>query len=155
MNLTDVPIWVQASIRKTIIDRNQGRIKLFFEGDDRQTNKYKEFFEIRVDGPYFDLSGTKDEISIYTEVNILINSTRNEENLFGHQRLMGIATQLLNTDFCIYKIGHKDYDSLFYCTLSLMPSEQIKNSYFGQVEQNVQVFQSTVEAHYLGIPENS
>lgn len=154
MDLTDVPIWVTASIRKTIIDRCAGRVPLFFEGDDRKTNKEKQFIEARIDGPYIEHVGTKNEISLYSEVNLLVTMTRNESNLYEFQKLLGIATQILNTDICIYKIGHPNYNQLFFCTLSLMSSDKIQNSYFGQIDPNVQVFQSTTEAHYLGFPES-
>lgn len=156
MNLTNVKRWIKASILREIeLSKlnyyGTAPVRFFVEGDDRDTNQQDQHFEFRFDGPY-SKPLTKNEYRFYIEVNILINSTRNERNIYNIDNLEGVATQLLNRDWCIYKIGNTtdnaEDDGSYFGTMQLMPMEQIKLSSFGQIESDAEVFQSTSEAHY-------
>jgi len=160
MNLTNVKRWIKASMLREI-KKNTGGVHLFVEGDTRDTNKHPQHFEFRLDGPYCKPCGTKGEFRLKVEANILVNSTRNEANLYDRENLQGIASQLLNRDFCIYRTGNVlkvpdvDNETLFG-TMQLMPMDEIKISDFGQIDDNVEVYQAVVEAHYeMYVMENS
>jgi hypothetical protein len=59
---------------------------------------------------------------------------------------------MLNRDICIYKIGNvgqNDVDNGSYVgVMQLIPSDAIKTSDFGKIDDSVEVYQSVSEAHY-------
>lgn len=157
MNLTNYKRWIKASLLKTIEESQLNRlgsepIKLFVEGDDRGTNKLPEHYEFRVDGPYSHPCGTAGEYRFYIEVNILVHSTRNEANSYRFENLQGLASEILNRDWCIYKVGNvgknEEDDESLVGVMQMIPAEQIKLSDFGQIDDNTEVYQASVEAHY-------
>lgn len=146
--------WTFASIIKDIKPRLEQGFEIFIEGDQRLTNKSPQFFELRVDGPYLKPL-TKDEYRAYIEVNLLGNSTRNDENRYERQNLLSLLQSYLNKDFCVYKTGNVGGkgnngvdDESFFGVYTLIPAEQIKGSDFGMVDDSAHVFQCTAEAHY-------
>lgn len=149
MNLTNVKRWIKASLVQ-LLQNNSGGVTLFIEGDTRP-RPTQSHFELRVDGPYSKpLAGGQYKFKI--EVNILINMTRDESNFYAHENLQGIASQLLNQNFCVYRIGNKnkvaDDDGSLFGTMLLIPMEEIRISEFGKIDPNTEVYQSVVEAHY-------
>lgn len=141
--------WLHASIRKFVEERlreKRSRIKLFNEADIRDTNKATEHFELRIDGPYRRNVGTVNDFVADVEINILINTTYFENELFRHQNNMGLASYLLDATIPISKIGDSADDKSLIGYLTLTESPLSSN--FGQIDNNVQVQQATVEAHY-------
>jgi hypothetical protein len=151
MNLTNIKRWIKASyiqeIKKYLTGAN-----LYIEGEDQLTDRDPKHFELRIDGPYIKPCGSKGEFRAFVEVNILVNSTRSEENIYERENLQSIAAHALNRDFCIYKTGNvgKDIadDETLLSVMQLLPSDEIKISDFGKIDTNTEVYQSTVEAHY-------
>lgn len=146
--------WIQASYVKAIRSSMGEGIGLFVEGEDRSTNKFAKFAELRVDGPYIKPRGAAGEFSAYIEVNLLGDSTRSPDNIYDRQNLQGYLSWLLTRDFCIYKTGNEGSpentdDGSYFETMLLLPHDEIKISDFGQIDPNTQVFQCAVEAHYL------
>lgn len=152
MNLTNWSRWIKATLIQDIQKRLNGG-HLFVEGRDRDTSKHPNHYELRIDGPYQHPCGTRGEFRFFVEVSILINSTRDESNAFLHDNMKGVASEALNTDFCIRKTGNVgregsvDDDSVAG-VMKLIPAEQIKSNEFGMIDSNTEVFQATVEAHY-------
>lgn len=151
MNLINLKRWIKASVIKAFKDEAHGR-QLFIEGEDRRTDKSASHLELRIDGPYCTPIGGKGEWRAYVEINVLVNSTRNQENVYERENLQGAAQQMLNRDVCVYKIGNvgsnnADDESLFGI-LQLMPGDQIKLSDFGNVTDNAELYQAVAEAHY-------
>jgi hypothetical protein len=151
MNLTNWSRWIAASFIEELKKRLLGG-HTFIEGRDRDTSKHPNHYEVRIDGPYSKPCGTRGEFRFFIEVSILINSTRDEKNNYLHANMKGIASEALNKDFCIYKIGNvgkedADDESLAG-VMKLIPTEQIKSNEFGMIDSNTEVFQATVEAHY-------
>lgn len=149
MNLTNLKRWIRASLVQ-LLQNNSGGIPFFIEGDTRLTDK-KQHFELRVDGP-FAKPLASGQFRFKIEVNILINNTRDESNLYSNDNLQGTASQLLNRDFCVYRIGNQGKnavdDGSLFGTMKLIPMDEIKISEFGQIDANTEVYQSVVEAHY-------
>lgn len=149
MNLTNMKRWIVASALKTFRNFSGGE-QLYPEGADKKIN-IDSYFEIRCDGPYSTplASGC---YRFYIEINILANCKRNERNFFKKENMQGIAQEMLNRDFCVYKIGNvgktADDDESYLGVMQLIPSNQIKTSDFGQVDDHVEVYESTTEAHY-------
>lgn len=149
-NIRHIKRWMTASIVKLFKEHTEG-IHLYVEGMDPATNKTDKHLELRIDGPYTKPL-TKNAYRHYVEVNILVNSTRSEDDFFERINLQGIAAQMLNRDICVYKTGNQIKDTLddgsLYGVLQLIPSEQIKVSDFGRINETTEVYQAVAEAHY-------
>lgn len=155
MNSTDLKYlkrWIVASFIKTIRPLVEQGFELFIEGDDRLTSKSPKHFELRIDGPYSRPNGSRGEQCTYIEVNLLGNSTRNEENFYDRHNLQGLMAFLLNRDVCIYRTGNEGKvevdDGSMVGVMQLLPSDAVKVSDFGMVDSNTEVYQSVAEAHY-------
>lgn len=149
-SIKNIKRWVVASIIKRLKELTEG-IALYVEGTDLNTSKLDRHFELRIDGPY-SKPLTKDSYRHYVEINILVNSTRAEDDFYERHNLQGIAAQMLNGDICVYKTGNQDKnpddDGTYYGVLQLIPSEQIKVSDFGRINPTTEVYQAVAEAHY-------
>jgi hypothetical protein len=151
MSLTNLNRWIKASyvqmLRKVLLGA-----PLFVEGDDRQTSKAPDHFELRIDGPYTDPCGTQGEYKSFIEVNILVNVSRNEKNRYHFDNLKGAMAEALRRDFCIYRTGNvgklAEDDESLVGVMRLIPSESIKISDFGMIDPATEVYQSVCEAHY-------
>lgn len=143
--------WVKASMIKQLKDLLKGK-PTFIEGMDRQTSKVPNHFEVRLDGPYFKACGSRGEWRAFIEVNILVNTTRDEKNIYLQDNMKGIATAALSQSFCIYKtgnVGKEDGDDgTLFGHMLLDTKDEIKVSEFGMIDTNTEVFQAVVEAHY-------
>lgn len=141
--------WIHASVRQWLEDRKRQKLStivIFCEADIRQTNKTTEHLELRIDGPYERKEGTRNEFYADVEVNILVNTTYFENELFRHQNNMGLASYLLDSSIPIFKIGDNRDDKALVGVLRLESSPLTSN--FGQIDNSVQVQQGTVEAHF-------
>lgn len=155
MNSTEVKYlkrWIVASFIKEFKPLCEQGFEFFVEGDDRLTSKNPKHFELRIDGPYFRNNGSRGETCSYIEVNLLGNSTRNQDNFYERHNLQGFMTWLLNRDVCIYRTGNEGKveadDNTVVGTMQLLPADMIKVSDFGMVDTNTEVYQSVAEAHY-------
>lgn len=148
MNDPRLTRWIHASVREYLETRKQTKstIKMFCEADIRQTNKEKEHLELRIDGPYESGAGTAFDYSAIIEISILINTTYFEDQIFRHQNNMGLAAYMLDVNIPIYRTGDNKDDNGLIGTLTT--TGNIISSNFGQIDNNVQVQQGTVEAHY-------
>lgn len=150
MNLLNMKRWIVASAIREFKKYLEGQV-MFSEGVDKFPDKLDSYFELRIDGPYFRPQPGGGGC-IYIEINILAISKRSEQNAFKKENMQGIASQILNRDFCIYKIGNKDTNPAdtgdLVGVMQLLPSDQIKNSDFGQDDEVVELYKSATEAHY-------
>jgi hypothetical protein len=153
MNSTDIKHikrWIVASAIKLFKTLNEG-VALYIEGEDNLIVKNDKHLEIRIDGPY-SKPLANNEYRHYVEINILVNSTRSENDFYERHNLQGIAAQILNRDICVYKIGNVGKNSAddqsFVGVLRLLPNDMIKTSDFGRINETTEVYQSVAEAHY-------
>lgn len=120
----------------------------------RRTSDLKDFFELRVDGPYYtELS--KGFWRVYIEINVLIQSAQDKIDRFRIYKTAGVVAAAFERIISIFKYGDEvgDDDSLVGCLKLLGDKEareRIQISHFGQVEPQTGISQSTVEAHYVG-----
>lgn len=143
--------WAVASIIKLFKELTEG-IELYVEGMDfTKVQKKDKHFELRIDGPY-SKPLDKGNWRHYFEVNILINSTRSEDDFYERHNLQGIAGAMLNRDICVYRIGNVDKnpkdDGTYVGVMQLIPVDQIKTSDFGRINETTEVYQAVAEAHY-------
>jgi len=152
MSLEYWPRWIAASINKHF-DARKGTLPLFIEGMHRATRTEKDFLELRHDGPYLtELS--KGVWRVYTEVNILIQSAMDDENIYRVYVDVGRAVQAC-TAIPIYKYGSgvMDDGTLLGCLKVVADSrgkERIQVNHFGQIGKDTRLIQATVEVHYEG-----
>ena len=120
---------------------------IFVQGGPNRTREEDPFFEVQVDGPLIsELS--KDYWRLEIEVRILVQTVISPDDLYEHQRNIGIATEILRNDICAYKYGTPGDDSLWTTYLLRHESQPIQVTDFGKVDLAVEVQQATVEAPY-------
>lgn len=149
MNLLNMKRWIVASAIREFKKYLEGEV-MYPEGVDKNPN-INSYLELRIDGPYVKPQPGGGGC-VYIEINILAISKRSESNVYKKENMQGIASQILNRDFCIYKIGNTDTNPAdtgeLVGVMQLLPSDQIKNSDFGQDDEAVEIYKSATEAHY-------
>lgn len=142
--------WIKASYLKELRPRMEQNFHLFVEGEDRGPGPNR--IELRIDGPYNRQVGTRTEWCAFIEVNLLMNATRDEANIYTRDNIKGLMAELLARDFCIYRLGNvgrvPEDDESFLGVMQLLPAEMIKVSDFGMIDPNTEVYQAVAEAHY-------
>lgn len=150
------PRWAFASVSKHFLTLLQPHIKVFIEGQDRNTTGDTDYVEFRMDGPFSkQLSQTTWQVKF--EVNILISSIK---DLDAHKihKTVGLVNSAFATNIPIFKLGNGPDDNpleMFGCLQIMVgPREALMTSHFGQVDNVVVMNQCTVEGHYMALLKN-
>ena len=119
---------------------------------DRQTKDLEEFAEIRIDGPKINQL-SKDYWRLYIEINILIQTVMDDDDLHRLYRNIGDVNMAFQNCISVYKYGTGDDDDdsqlgCFKLVTDRFDRENIVTSNFGQIDKSVRLQQATVEAHY-------
>lgn len=113
-------------------------VKVFIEGEARDTSKFTEFLELRMDGPWLRSSGSGTWL-FEIDINVLIQ-TPSGKNLYALEKLAGKIYVLLVKDISIT-------DEV--CSRLVTDKRQkLQINRFGQIEADVPVLQATVEARH-------
>lgn len=141
--------WILAST-SVYFDTNID-LPMFLEGQERNTNDDKNFFEFRIDGPNY-TERTRDDWRVYVEINLLVQTTMIITDFHKHHKNLGVvAAPFGNIEIFRCGNGPGDDDSLLGC-LQLIQNdrtrERVVTSNFGQIEPDVKVQQGTVEGHF-------
>lgn len=144
--------WIFASISKHFVDNLAATAKVFIEGQKRDTRKETEWFEVRVDGPFY-TEISKGYFSLYVEINILCACIMKDVNIQGIRSLAGKAASAMTTTIVVYKYGTgvSNDQSILGCLTSVTKSrgkDRIQTNHFGQIGPNTELTQATVECHY-------
>lgn len=146
--------WVFASICQHFDDR-RGTLPMYVEGTHRDTRELEDFFELRVDGPWYS-EISKNYWWVFIEINVLIQSAKNNTDFHRIRKMTGIISQILERCIKVYKYGNEPYDdSSLLGVLERQDDRRGKNAdriqinHFGQIEPKLKLEQSTVEAHYV------
>lgn len=142
--------WIFASISNHF-DSKRGSLFMFIEGQIRDTRALKNFFELRIDGPYY-TEIAKKNWKIFLEVNCLVQSSIDSSDFHQIRRNTGAVSSFF-TEIPVYKYGTGVSDDQTYIgCLRLVNDargkERVQCSYFGRVEPKTSVQQATVEGHY-------
>ena len=145
------PRWIFASISQHFTDEKQG-LDLFIEGQHRDTRDKKDFLELRMDGPYI-TEISHNYFRIYIEVNVLVQSTKDQDSYHRIHANVGIAAAAFWNGIKVFRYGNgiDDDDSYLGCLQLVTDArgkERIQISHFGQIEPKTRLMQSTVEGHY-------
>lgn len=112
--------------------------KLYIEGEPRDTSKFPEFMEIRMDGPWLRSSGSGTWL-FEIDINVLIQ-TPSGDNLYALEKLAGKVIVLLAGDISITDET---------CSRLVTNNRQkLQFNRFGQIEADVPVLQGAVEARH-------
>ncbi len=145
VDLTNYTRWITASINKWI-DAHRQDVFLYVEGQVRKTADQPRSMEARIDGPKQRPCGSKDEYCFVVEISILCAVKSDETDFYSIQKLLGIASQALNSDIPVYQFG--DNDSTLVGCLQLKRDPGVEAHAFGQVDAETQLIQGCAEAHY-------
>ena len=142
--------WIVASILKHF-DAVKGDYSLYIEGDERDTDNLGHFAEIRTDSPFISqpCKGVK---YLDMEINLLIQSVMDPEDLYKGMRVVGQFVQGFTQAIKVYKYGNEPQDdgSLLGClrTRKKRYEDTIDIGNFGIVHQDTKLTQYTIEGHY-------
>lgn len=142
---TNWPRWIAASVQKHF-DANKGSLTMYIEGMPRNTDSLTDFFELRLDGPYF-TEVSKGAWNIYIEVNVLIQSSL-QLDLHKIHKDVGIVS-LAFIDFEVKE--YSDGEAILGCMQLLQnmkERERLQVSHFGEIRTGTRLAQATVEGHY-------
>lgn len=139
--------WIKASCIKHFSDSLSSYIPLFVEGTDRRTESEQSYCEFRIDGPHAsELSRDFWELDIV--INILVVTIRTDGNIYQHETNVGVVFDAFINGITVKRYGPDsmiDDQSILGC---LNKREKIIVSNFGQVQNDMRMIQSTVEARY-------
>lgn len=142
------PRWIYSSLVKHFNDRRKD-VPFYVEGQSR-SESVANYAELRVDGPYFnEVSHALWDIDIL--VAILIQTIRDDDDLYKIQRYSGIFLSSFTTDIPIFRFGDQEGDDAKHLMcLSLSPerNERIRVTTYGQVQIATNIAQASIEAKY-------
>jgi hypothetical protein len=143
--------WIFASISKHFVDVLSSN-HVFIEGQKRDTRKLTEWFEVRVDGPFY-TETSKGMFDVLVEINILCASILKDESIHNIHSLTGLVANAMTTSLVVYKYGTGvlDDQSVLGCLKIVTESrgkDRIQTNHFGQIGSNTELIQATVEGHY-------
>lgn len=148
--------WIHASLityfTEYFKDEERGRGLLFrIEGQDVAKREEQDWVEFRWDGP------TSREVSkrywyLDIEINVLVSSIVSRDDTYRHKKNVGLVEASFINSIPVLRYGdvqEVDDETLLGCLeLRSDNREAIVTSYFGKIESDVVLEQSTVEAHY-------
>jgi len=147
--------WIAASIVDSIrIDLEAASVPWFVETQlERTTAGLTHYVEIRVDGPGIE-EPSKNYFKFEVEVNLVISTIPNLE-LYKQRKYTGIAAATLRPCITVKKMGNEvgdDNSPVFVLRRSriLDADREVRTNHFGKISPEINLFQSTVEAHYKG-----
>jgi len=156
------PRWIFATVSRHFNDAAiAASIPLFIEGQHRDTLQFKDFFELRMDGP------TLQEVSkgcwlLRIEINILVQSAMDDSNYHRIHQNVGILTAAFEKAISVYKLGKNDPDpddQSFLGCLKLLQNRETRDfleiNHFGIIDVKTKLVQATVEGHYSMLLQTS
>ena len=143
--------WIHASLSQYFTQyAKDNSLAFFIEASPRDTEGQFEWTELRWDGPAAN-EVSKNYWLLDVEINILISTSTTAPNSHRHKEIVGLIQAAYLADLQVYKYGDGQFDTqeLLGCLrLRSDVREAIFTSYFGKIEVDVPLEQSTVEAHY-------
>jgi len=142
-------LWCIASINKHFMDR-KGPYDLYLEGDERIYQDEAEFAELRIDGPFI-LQASRGLYFVNVEINILVQSHIDPDDLYKIHRAVGNFTKAFTNAICVYKYGNTILDDnslLGMFRLLTDTRETVAVNHYGIIKEDVRMMQSTIEGHY-------
>lgn len=143
-----IPMWVALSVAKHFQTVLTG-YKVYLEGQDRDTSKEEEWFEVRIDGPSKTNIQASYEIWFF-EINVLFVTHNAGQKHVGYiDEKLGLLANGFSNHIPIYKFGPTEDKTWYNCLrIKIGFRERVVVSKFGNVNPSTNLFQGTVEGHY-------
>lgn len=141
--------WIYASVCSHFEDY-RGSLHMFLEGQHRETDNLQEFFELRVDGPYYQQIN-KGWWNLIVEVNAIVTVAKSDKDFHAIRFWADFIASLFVNSINIYRFGNRPGDdSTFVDCLVAMDGyrRNLQISHFGQLQPADAVLQASVERHY-------
>lgn len=149
------PRWIFASVtshfQSSLSSDGVDNKNIFVEGQPRAVDRDSEFYEIRVDGPFF-TEVSHNCFRVDAETNVLVQTTMDDRNYHVHQTAIGLVVKAF-TDITVYKYGTgpSDDQSVLGCLLldqNVKRRQNVKVHQLGQIDPNTKLEQASIEASY-------
>jgi len=143
--------WIFASVSKHFDDR-KGILPLYIEGQHRDTSKFKEYLELRMDGPSWD-EASKGYFIGNIDINVLVTVAVNEEDYHRPHQIAGEVQAAFTKSIDVFKFGCNIQDDQSYLGCLVLKQNRSNRDFvelnqFGIIGTDDPLMQSTVEAHY-------
>lgn len=139
--------WIFASCA-TYFDENKGNYELYIEGQDRRVERESDYAEMRYNGPRYLQSGPLD-YTVTIELNMLVNAVKDQKDDQKIFRICGFFESLFIAGIPVYMYGDNDTQLLGCLQRKSAGDHEIIVTHYGQVSPDVRVLQSTIEATYF------
>ena len=142
--------WLKASVAKHFDDRTSSSIKTYIEGEKRDTNKFPNWIEVRMDGPFVveQVSGI---YKVNVDINILIGTIRDERHLYQPETNTGLVAAAFSNSISIYKFGDQNVDDRSFVDCIYLKQgtrDPLANYNIGESRPAEDLNQFQVEGHY-------
>ena len=141
--------WIYASICQHFEDLRSGLL-MFLEGEHRTTQDTLQFFELRVDGPFFQ-QFTKGYWNLKVEINAIITVPKSDKDFHNIRKQTDFVTSMFTNSILTYRYGKEIQDDNTYLGCLQAEDGKRKNlqvSHFGQLQTTDEILQAGVERHY-------
>jgi len=146
MDRANVTKWIFASVVKHF----SSLPNLHVSGQLRKTADYKEWVELKIDGPYIHKL-SKNYHKIVIEIDAQIYTVQDREYLYNNLELQGKVLELFTDTISVFKLGNKagDDESYVFCIkLNHGDKHSLDVANFGFTEKDENIAVSDVEGHY-------
>lgn len=131
--------WIRASVN-TYLSDNLTDLKIFPDGSpDTDKSGKQDWIELRMDGPHY-VGMPNNEWRLTIEINVLVCSLINEQNIYRHRGIAGRIAKLLHSPITIYKMPE---DSAY--SLGCLKMDAIDTHYYERVGKNIPMKQATLD----------
>jgi len=123
---------------------------MFLEGEQRQTQDFQQFFELRVDGPFY-TQYQKGWWDLIVEVNTIVTVAKSDQDFHAIRRVTDAVAAIFTNDIEVYKYGNGVLDdSTFIECLHAMDGfrRRLQISHFGQLQPSDDILMASIERHY-------
>lgn len=142
--------WLRASVYDHFGTILESDIHFYVEGDTDDNRDFTDYVECRVDGPIFK-EWSHGYFDISCEINCLVNSVVNDNNLYGIDINVGLVEVAFSRSIPIYRYGDGDDDdqTLLGC-LKLIDDRRngLDVFHLGKMLIEAPIMRATVEGHY-------
>jgi len=141
--------WCYASICQHF-EANRGSLHMFLEGEHRQTQDHQQFFELRVDGPFY-TQFQKGWWRLIVEVNAIVTVAKSDKDFHAIRRVTDAVASIFTNDIEVYKYGSGPLDdNTFIECLHAMDGfrRKLQISHFGQLQSSDDILMASIERHY-------
>ena len=152
MDRKNISKWIFASVAKNF----KHLPNLFIKGQLRETDKTKNWYELKVDGPYIHKL-SKNYWRLDVEIDLQSYVKQDKSYLYTYQELQGDALVFFTETIPIYKLGDKSSDdgSFIFCLqLNHDDKHSLDMTTFGFAEKNEKIDITDIEGHYFAKIKN-